>query len=75
MLFPNILQPNSVGSNLFIGDNKDPKKGGSLVTCKNNNVFCNGLKNLSINDEPNIVNTDCKTKGVAGKPGVGVCPK
>lgn len=73
-----LLQGTKTGLN--IGDNDDPKKGGTFVTCKMNsgkmnNIFCSGLGDDSIKDAPTINNTDCKTKGVAGKPGAGSCPK
>lgn len=56
------------GVDLWITDSIDPKKGGSYVSCDgNNNVFCDGLGTL------NSSNTNCITKGIIGKPGIGHC--
>jgi hypothetical protein len=60
---------------VYITDNEDPKKRGTYLSCKTYVVFCNGLSKRRIYDEDNVENTDCDTEGIAGTPGVGICPK
>lgn len=63
-----------VGSDIYIVDDKAPASGGTFVSCDGTkNTFCDGTGNLAINDSPTKSNTNCKTKGIVGKPGVGVC--
>jgi anti-sigma28 factor (negative regulator of flagellin synthesis) len=63
-----------VGSDLYVMDNISSDQGGSYVACNgNNNIFCDGIGNPSILDEPKITNTNCKTTGKVGTPEKGVC--
>jgi hypothetical protein len=62
-----------VGSDIYIIDNITTSKGGSYVSCDGtNNVFCNGIGNRAIHDEPKVANTNCKMTGIVGKPDTGV---
>jgi hypothetical protein len=62
------------GTDLYIVDNRTLAQDGLYVTCVGkNNIFCDGVGNRDIFDSPTIVNTNCKTAGVVGKPGTGVC--
>lgn len=63
-----------VGADITIEDNIEPKLGGSYVSCDGNkNIFCDGIGNIEISNAPRINNTNCKTKGIVGKPGVSPC--
>ena len=68
-IFKHTKKP-KVLSNIFI---RDAFEFGTNVTCTKT-IFCDGLSGLSVYDGLSTVNTNCKTDGIIGTPGVGKCP-
>lgn len=75
----NIVFKDNSGTNgfdIWVEDDTNPASVGTFVSCKTNVTFCNGVvgyQEFQNNDNLFYLNGDCLSKGITGRPGIGLC--